>query len=79
LGQVTRIDVARVPHWIDIFFVILFSGERKLFEIGDDQSEYEGFKEALLKQWPEIEPGLTSVFTGPPDVEEYATLWKREG
>lgn len=78
--KVTQIDVARIPTLVvEDFYVILYSGDEKLFQIGDFEKGYQEFLAVLLKKWPQIEIALGRVFTGPPDIEEHATLWKREG
>ena len=74
---VTQIDVLRQPTLVvENFWIILFSESGVLLAVVDHEPGYEDFRCEVLKAWPEIEKPLSSVFCGPPDIEERATLWK---
>ena len=77
-GDVTRIEAARVPTTFVVNFgIVLWSGDRKLIEVTENEKGYKAFKAALLKGWPQIEKNLEGAFLGPANVEEHVTLWKR--
>jgi hypothetical protein len=77
-GEVTRIEAARVPAtFMENSTVVLWCGDRKLIEVTEDEKGYKTFRAALLREWPQIEGSLNSVFTGPAKIEEHVTLWTR--
>lgn len=77
--SVVQIDAARIPGpVVEDFYIILRVESGSTFEICDSDKDFENFQIELLEEWPMLESLLTKIYCGPPDIEERATLWKRQ-
>lgn len=77
--SVVQIDVARIPGPVfEHFCIILRLENGSVFEICDLDEGFKSFQVEFLEEWPWLESALTKIYCGPPDIEERATLWKRQ-
>ena len=77
---VCRIDVERMPSTGVVFFCVVLTGARgESLAVYGDFPGFARFQKWMFYHWPSITEEWLRILSGPPNISERETLWKKDG